>query len=167
MQVLLRLIHRLEDWLLVLMLSAMIGLACLQILSRNFFDVGFVWIDPFLRVLVLWLGLIGATVASRDNRHIRIDLLSRFFNKNTHRLLQSGVGFFSTFICLVIAWFGFAWIEMDYHDGLTGVAGIPAWMLEIVIPLSFALIGVRYLTMSVCWTRLYIYHLSHAEVADE
>ena len=71
-------LHRAEDALLVLLLSAMIVLAATQIMLRNFFDSGFVWIDPLLRVLVLWLGLIGATVATRNNRHIRIDLLSGF-----------------------------------------------------------------------------------------
>ena len=77
-------LHRAEDALLVLLLSAMIALASTQILLRNLFDSGFVWIDPLLRVLVLWLGLIGATVATRNNRHIRIDLLSKLFSRNIH-----------------------------------------------------------------------------------
>ena len=41
---------------------------------------------------MLWLGLIGATVATRNNKHIHIDLLSRLFEPNTHRLIQSFVG---------------------------------------------------------------------------
>ena len=57
-------IHRVEDALLVILLSLMILLAATQILLRNFFDLGFVWADPLLRALVLWLGLIGATVAT-------------------------------------------------------------------------------------------------------
>ena len=108
-----------EDALLVLLLSAMIVLAATQIMLRNFFDSGFVWIDPLLRVLVLWLGLIGATVATRNNRHIRIDLLSRFFSRNVHRLIQSIIGQVSAWTCLVIAWYGFKWIQMDYVDGIT------------------------------------------------
>ena len=96
-------LHRAEDALLVFLLSAMIVLAATQILLRNFLDSGFVWIDPLLRVLVLWLGLIGATVATRNNRHIRIDLLSRFFSRNVHRLIQSIIGQISAWTCLVIA----------------------------------------------------------------
>ena len=82
MQLWIKRIHRIEDALLVLLLSIMIVLATTQILLRNFFDLGFVWADPLLRVMVLWLGMIGATVATRDNRHIRIDLLSQFFKRN-------------------------------------------------------------------------------------
>ena len=148
-------IHRIEDALLVLLLSIMILLATTQILLRNFFDLGFIWADPLLRVMVLWLGLIGATVATRDNKHIRIDLLSRFFKPNTNHLVESVIGQFSAWICLIIGWYGMVWIQLDYADGVTGVAGIPAWVLEVIVPISFALIGVRYFAISVCSMRLY------------
>lgn len=158
-------LHRAEDALLVLLLSAMIVLAGTQILLRNLLDSGFVWIDPLLRVLVLWLGLIGATVATRNNRHIRIDLLSKLFSRNTHRLIQSIIGQISAWTCLVVAWYGFKWIQMDYADGVTSFAGIPAWLLEVIIPLTFALIGLRYLIMSVCWAQLYLRHIKVAQRA--
>ena len=158
-------LHRAEDALLVLLLTAMIVLASTQILLRNLLDSGFVWIDPLLRVLVLWLGLIGATVATRNNRHIRIDLLSKLFSRNTHRLIQSIIGQVSAWTCLVVAWYGFKWIQMDYVDGLTSFAGVPAWLLEVIIPVTFALIGLRYLIMSVCWAQLYLRHIKVAQRA--
>jgi len=151
-------LHRAEDALLAILLTTMILLASTQILLRNFLDSGYVWIDPILRVMVLWLGLIGATVATRANKHIRIDLLSRYFDRNTHRLIQSVVGQVSAWTCLVVAWYGFKWIHLDYLDGLTSFAGIPAWMLEVIIPATFTLIGLRYLIMSVCWAQLYLRH---------
>ena len=88
----------------------MIVLAGTQILLRNLFDSGFVWIDPLLRVMVLWLGLLGATVATRQDKHIRIDLLSRQFKRNTMRLLLVGVSQVSAWTCLVIGWYGMGWI---------------------------------------------------------
>lgn len=148
-------VHRVEDALLVSLLSGMIILAALQILLRNFFEAGILWIDPLLRVGVLWLGLIGATVATRHNKHIRIDLLSRLFKRNTHRLIQAIVGQISAWTCLVIAWFGMQWIRLDYEDGFEAFAGIPAWSLEIIVPLAFGLIGIRYLILSYCWAELY------------
>ena len=151
-------LHRVEDGLLAFLLSGMLLLAGTQILLRNFFDSGFVWIDPLLRILVLWLGLIGATVAARHNKHIRIDLLSRFFDRNTHRLIQSVVGQVSTWTCLVIAWYGFEWIRIDYEDGVSSFAGLPAWLVEIIVPLAFALIGLRYLLRSLQWARRYCLH---------
>ena len=158
MKIWIKRLHRAEDALLVFLLSSMIFIAALQILLRNFFDAGIVWADPLLRVGVLWLGMIGATVATRNNKHIRIDLLSKFFDRNTHRLIQSVVGQISAWTCLVIAWFGMHWIRLDYEDGFTAFAGIPAWILEIVVPLSFALIGVRYFIMSCGWGYRFCLH---------
>ena len=151
-------LHRLEDLLLAVLLATMIVLAGTQILLRNLFDSGFVWIDPLLRVMVLWLGLLGATVATRFDKHIRIDLLSKQFKRNTHRLIQAGVSHVSAWTCLVIAWFGLDWIRLDYEDGLIGVVGIPAWMVELSVPLAFALIGLRYLLQSGAWLRRYHLH---------
>ena len=143
-------VHRTEDILLVVLLSSMIMLASLQIVLRNFFDFGLVWADPLLRVMVLWLGLIGATVASRGNKHIKIDLLSHYFHSTSNLLIQAVVSMFTAGICLIIAWYGAHWIRLEYIDKMAGFAGIPAWVLEIIIPLSFALIGIRYCLISLC-----------------
>ena len=147
----LKLAHWLEDSLLIILLFSMIALASGQIILRNFFELGYVWIDPLLRLLVLWTGLIGATVASRDNRHIRIDLLSRLLPKRVHLFIQIFIGLFTTFICAVIAWYGAAWVHMDYQDNLMGFHDLPAWSLEIIIPLAFGLIAIRYLIHSAQW----------------
>ncbi len=158
MQVWVKSVHRLEDALLAFLLTVMIVLASTQIVLRNFFESGIVWIDPLLRVLVLWLGLIGATVATRSNKHIRIDLLTQILKRNTNRLVQAIVAQVSAWTCLVIAWYGYNWVRLDYEDGLISFAGIPAWMLEVIIPLAFSLIGARYLVVSCFWAQLYHSH---------
>jgi len=149
-------IHFIEDSLLITLLVSMIVLASGQIALRNFFEVGIIWIDPLLRLLVLWTGLIGATVASRDNRHIRIDLLSRFFKKRVHMAIQAFIALFTALVCAIIAWHGARWVYMDYQEKLTAFAGLPSWVLEIIIPLAFGLIALRYLVLCVSWIRMFI-----------
>ena len=149
-------IHLLEDSLLITLLVSMIVLASGQIILRNFFDMGIIWIDPLLRVLVLWAGMIGATVASRDNKHIRIDLLSRYIPKRMHLAIQFFVGLFTVLVCSVIAVFGSRWVYMDYRDGLTSFSGLPSWALAVIIPLAFGLIAVRYLVHSYCWMMMFL-----------
>ena len=62
----------------MLLLLGMIGMAAGQVLLRNFFDGGVYWGDSAVRVMVLWVTMLGAMVASRDDSHIRIDLVGRF-----------------------------------------------------------------------------------------
>ena len=149
MRTLLHKLHQFEDGLLVFLLGIMIVLASTQIALRNLFDYGLVWADPLLRVMVLWLGLIGASVATRESKHIQIDLLTRFFNQKSLLLLHTVTNQFSAWVCLIIAWSGATWIRFDYIDEVPGIYGIPAWMLEIIIPIAFALIGIRFLIQSV------------------
>ncbi|MBC8209860.1 MAG: TRAP transporter small permease [Gammaproteobacteria bacterium] len=155
MKTLNRIIHQLEDSLLISLLVSMILFSSGQIILRNFFDFGVIWIDPLLRALVLWTGLIGATVASRDNKHIRIDLISRLFNKRIHLAIQVFVGLFTVVICSIIAWHGSRWVLMDYQDRLTSFADLPSWVLELIIPLAFGLIALRYLIHSILWLRMF------------
>ena len=67
-------LHRIEDGILVAILCLMIGLAALQIVLRNFLGAGIVYADMLVRILVLWIGLVGAMVAARQNKHISIDV---------------------------------------------------------------------------------------------
>jgi TRAP-type C4-dicarboxylate transport system permease small subunit len=156
MRVLVKSVHRIEDILLVILLSSMVILASTQIILRNLFEFGLVWADPLLRIMVLWLGLIGATVASRDNKHIHIDIITRLFSKRWYLFIQTLVGQFTSWVCLLIAWHGARWVRLEYLDGMTGFLGIPAWMFQIVIPVTFTLIGVRYFLFSLRWGSLYL-----------
>lgn len=139
-----RFINAIEDSLLVAILSTMIVLAVFQMISRNLFAEGVIWIDPLLRTLVLWVGLAGAVVATRTDNHIRIDVFSRYLPKNILPYVVRIVYFFTFVICLLISWHAARFVYSEYEYGTIAFSGIPAWLTAIVIPLSFFLIALRY-----------------------
>ena len=53
----------------MLLLLVMILLATTQILLRDLLETGLSWADPVLRLLVLWLALLGAMAATRDHNN--------------------------------------------------------------------------------------------------
>jgi len=67
-----------EDTVLLVILVSMILLAGAQIFLRNFFDFSLFWGDEMLRLMVLWLTVVGGLAASRMNKHISIEVLDRF-----------------------------------------------------------------------------------------
>ena len=73
-------VQRLEDSILVGLLATIVALALSQIVLRNVAATGVTWADPMARVLVLWLGLAGALAATRDDKQITVDVLSRFLS---------------------------------------------------------------------------------------
>ncbi len=139
-----RLIDAFEDGLLVLILSSMIVFAVYQIIARNIFDEGIVWIDPLLRTLVLWVGLSGAVVATRTDNHIRIDIFAKYFSPRIRKILQRIVYLFTLSICLLIAWHAARFIYSEYEYGTIAFSGVPSWITGLIIPLSFSLIAIRY-----------------------
>jgi TRAP-type C4-dicarboxylate transport system permease small subunit len=138
-----------EDALLVALLSAMIALAAYQVVARNFFDTGIMWGDSLVRVLVLWVTFVGATIASRADEHIRIDLLTRFIGERSDRWLARVRNLFTTLIAGAFAWYSLEFVLLDYEDGIIAFAGVPAWICEAVMPVGGALIAFRYLLHAV------------------
>jgi TRAP-type C4-dicarboxylate transport system permease small subunit len=139
------LLHRMEDLLLALLLGAMILVAAAQILLRNLFEWNFGWGDPFTRLLVLWVGLLGALAATRQNRHIAIDLVTHLLPPRVRAGAQALNNLFAGAVCGVVAWYAVIFIREERGLGGAGLLGLPDWLLHAVIPLGFTLIALRYL----------------------
>ena len=140
-----RLIHLLEDGLLVFTLGAMILLALSQIVLRNFFDSGIEWSDPLLRVMVMWLGLLGAIAATKQNNHISIDVVSRLLPNKGKVISAVIANLFSAIICAIVSYYALQFVLMEYEDGMMAFSGIPAWLCESIIPVGFGLMALRFL----------------------
>lgn len=141
---LIRVINRLEDWLLVSMLAVMVVLAVTQIIYRNVAGGGVAWIDPLLRMLVLWVALSGAVIASRTDNHIRIDFFAKYISGKYYIYIKRIVHAYCVIICAVIAWYSVSFVRMDYEYGTEAFAGIPAWITELIIPIAFGMMAFRY-----------------------
>ena len=122
----------------------MIILAVYQIFSRNLLSEGVVWIDPLLRTLVLWVGLSGAVVATRTDKHIKIDIFSKYLPVKFLPIIQRSVYLFTLLVCLLISWHAARFVMSEYEYGTIAFSSVPAWVTAIIIPVSFFLIAVRY-----------------------
>jgi TRAP-type transport system small permease protein len=142
-------IRWLEDGLLVGLLGAMILLAATQIVQRNIFSTGFIWADESLRLMVLWVALLGAVAASRDDHHIRIDLLSRFLPDSGRRIARIFTDLFTVTVCGLVAWYAFQFVQLEHEFGSEVMGGHPAWIAQTILPLGFGLIAMRYLVLLV------------------
>ena len=140
----LRELHRLEDGFLALLLGVMIVLAPAQIVLRNFFDADISWGDPLLRLLVLWVGLLGALVASRADRHIGIDVFSRVLSKRGGSGVRAFTSLFTAGVSAVVAYHAGRFVLSEYEFGSTAFGAAPAWACAAVIPFAFGLIAVRH-----------------------
>ncbi len=137
-----------EDLILVSLLLFMILTAVGQIIMRNVFGSGVIWADAMVRIMVLWLGLLGAMAATRDDNHINIDILSRFMAPRLQTLARVITLLFTSALCGLTAYYGSRFVLMEYEFKSPGFAAVPAWICEIIIPIAFAIIALRCLLLA-------------------
>ena len=144
--------RRLEDGLLVFLLGGLILLPVSQVVLRNLGLGGFYWGDSAVRIIVLWVAMLGALIASREDNHIRIDLLSRFLSSFSSGLsvttLQRMNYLFTCFILAMFAYASFQFVYYEYVDGAIAFGLVPAWICELIIPLASGLMAMRYFAYS-------------------
>ncbi len=139
----LSLFDRLEEKVLCLLLAAMIVLACLQIFLRTAVSGGLLWIDPLLRYLVLWSGLLGAVAATGQGKHIALDLVGQRLPTALVPYLTLVVQLFSLLAAAGLTWAGWLFLAGEIKDGGEGPLGLPLWGWNTIFPLSFALIAFK------------------------
>ncbi len=144
----LRIVARIEDGLMVFMLTTMILLAGLQIILRNGFQMGFTETDAILRILVLWVGMIGAVVATRERRHIAIDVLTRYLSEKSRQYVDVIINIFVSVVCGLLATHSMRMLLVDYEEGSIAFSNVPTWLLESILPIAFGIITLRYLMFS-------------------
>ena len=152
-----------EDALLVLMLAAMILLAGSQILLRNFWDIGLPWGDPLLRASVLWVGLLGAMAATRDDNHISIDILYRLLPITGKNISRTITDLFTAVVCGSVAWYGGLLVALEKQDESIVFGSVPAWIAELIIPVGFGVMALRFMT----YVMLRLFGKLKIPVADE
>ena len=137
-----------EEAFLCLLLLAMILLACVQIFLRTFYSSGILWADPLLRYLVVWAGLFGAAVATKQSKHISIDIISYLVPEQFMPWLRVLLNFFSASICIILTYAAVKFVRDEALYGGRGILDIPSWQLNIVYPLAFGVIAGRFLLLA-------------------
>jgi TRAP-type C4-dicarboxylate transport system permease small subunit len=138
-------IGRLEKALMVLFLGLMIVAAFAQIALRNFVGVGLPWSEPLVRYLVLWVGFIGASLASQEGRHITIEVIKLRPSASGRRYLAAVSQLCAVVVCAVMTWAAVRFVRDDAQIGNRTFLDLPTWVLETIIPAAFAIMSLRFL----------------------
>ena len=139
----------LETTVLVALFSSMMLLAVGQIVLREVFGTGFVWADELIKLMVLWLAMLGSVAAARDNRHIRIDALSHVFPKLVIQIIRVVVDLFAASISALVAWHTWRYLQVEIEYADTVLVDFPAWVAHSILPAAFLLISFRFLVLVV------------------
>ena len=150
----------LERWVIISFLSLMVIFTFIQVCLRGLYTHGHVqwanelmgridWSEPLVRLLVLWLTFLGASLITGENKHIKIDLFSTLLPKKWRPVRE----FIISIVCVIISatmlfvCAGYVKIEMQF--GGTLFLSLPSWIGELILPVGFALILFRFFLKTV------------------
>ncbi|MGD9897672.1 MAG: TRAP transporter small permease [Calditrichaceae bacterium] len=90
-----------------------------------------------------------ASLATKDEKHINIDILTRFLHGRANSAVQILTNLFAAMICFVLSGAGWTFVMQEIEFGTILFNDIPAWYFEIIIPAGFALMGIRFILLSI------------------
>ena len=152
-----------------------------EFVGRHLFNTGIPGAVEYLQHLTLWTGILGAILATRDNKHLKIIGVFEWFPKP----LKIFSDYWSYFLAAMICWslcgasiqlivaeapaisekfgsilpsFIINWLEpfgLFSPGGTTKIGGIiPQWVAESIMPLGFGIMAFCYI---ICFPRKNIY----------
>jgi TRAP-type C4-dicarboxylate transport system permease small subunit len=138
---------RIEKFFLITSLISLLGFAFLQVVLRNVFDTAIHWGDVFNRMLVIWIGFFAATIAAKENRHLSLEVLTKFFPKKALPVVNIFVQIFVIVVTAILTKASWAFFQdqIMYEASDLLFEGLPKAYFTVIFPIGFGLICFRYI----------------------
>jgi C4-dicarboxylate transporter, DctQ subunit len=142
----LKILDRLEEWIMSLMLLAMTSLAFMQVVRRYIFNTNFSWNLELTTVCFAVMIFIGISYGVRVGSHIGVDALVKLLPVRQRRATAIVV----VLLCLVYVGFVMAGAT-EYVSKMKDVAiefddlPVERWQVLIVMPIGYAMVAFRFL----------------------
>jgi len=141
-----RLIQRLDDALariekcvIVLCFALLVAAVLFSILSRNLFHLPSHRIFESAPNLVLWMALLGASLALKQHRHIRLELVLRYGSETVRKWSGRVVNLFGATVMAGLLITSIAFVRNE-------IAMFGGWgWLAVIFPIFFGSTAFRYL----------------------
>lgn len=135
---------RIEDWSIVVALLAMMALPLLEIVMRQF-DSGVYGGATILQHLVLYVAMIGSSIAAREFRLLSLSTFTAYLKGPwvvATKIISASFAFFVTSVFFVGS---ILYIQQTLEPDRVIFPGFPLWWAKAIMPVGFAFISVRLL----------------------
>jgi len=126
---------------LALLVMALLPIA--EIVSRRLLGRGIPASGPVVQHLTLWVGFLGAAIAAREGKLLALATGTFIPQGPWRRAAEILAAAFGACSAIVLAWGGWQMTAIEREAGTNIGAGIPTWIAQIVLPISFVIIAVR------------------------
>ena len=139
---------RFEAWAVVVIVLAMVLLPTVQALVRRLSGAEVPGAAVYTQHLTLWVGFVGALLATAAGKHLAVSTLE-MLPAGRARTLARGYGdVVSAVVCAILAYAALVMILADRTRADTLAGGLPEWWTEAIMPVGFAIMSVRFASLS-------------------
>ncbi|MCI0529318.1 MAG: TRAP transporter small permease, partial [Nitrospira sp.] len=136
-------LHRIENLLSVVILLTLAVLPILEILVRKFFLAGIPGSTVFVQHFTLWIGFLGAAIATREEKLLALTAGPSLLNGLVKATVQIFAGAVGCAVSVLLCIASVNLVQAEVGSGAQLVLGIPIWVAQTVMPIGFALIAIR------------------------
>jgi C4-dicarboxylate transporter DctQ subunit len=140
-----KILDRIEELIVVVMLALMTLLTFLQVVMRYGFNSGFTWAVELTTIFFAVMIFVGISYGVRTGAHIGVDALIKRFPPRVGRAISIVVVLLCLFYAGLVI-YG-SWIYVSKMK-LVGVElddlPIPIWVVRSILPLGYALLALRF-----------------------
>lgn len=140
-----KILDRLEEWIISLMLLAMTALAFMQVVRRYVFNTGFSWTLELTTVLFACMIFVGISYGVRVGSHIGVDALVRLLPDRQRRWVSLVA------VALSLVYVGFVLYGSTIYVSKMMEIGvelddlpIERWKVLIIMPIGYVLVAFRF-----------------------
>lgn len=137
-------VAKITGWILVTLLGLMIAMAFGQVALRNFFNTSLEWGDVFLRHLVLWVGFLGAVIATGQGRHLKIEIVRKLIGPRLRKIFFIITNIFAAIVCWYLLLAAFTFVQGEAEAQTILLLNLPTWYFVVIIPIGYGIIAFRF-----------------------
>ena len=132
-----------EDMLVVLSLAALMALPLAEVLFRAFSLTGLSGSSSFVQHFTLLVGMFGGAIAAREGRLLALSTVTTFLKGRYKTAAMIYSGSVAVAISVLLCDASVKFLLTEKAGGKALAFGIPIWVIQLILPLSFGLIAIR------------------------
>ncbi len=129
-----------------------VGFAVCQFGFVRLVPNGLVWSQTFALALTLWLGLIGASLAAHDGRHLALDVAAKLWPPALAPKVVALGHLVTAGFCVLVLVLGYRstiqhidlWQQTEHAGGTLSGTSIPKWFAAMAIPYGMLALAFRF-----------------------
>lgn len=99
---------------------------------------------------MIWVGFIGASYATKENKHLVVGIPEKLFPSKFLPYVSLFVNVIVISVTLLIAYLGYEYVsETKVFEEKSLVLKIPLWIVQVIIPASLVMIAIRFIGITI------------------